>query len=228
MSDEPREMDAEELLLDVELSKAISEAEKAAHEVRQAELDSMKKELEVLEARLNMEYQLGGVFSFSKSVTPRSVNKLLRYMRIWHDHDPSGEWTIYLNSTGGQIIHGMALVDELRSHSLLERGTHRITIKVRGIAASMAGVILQAADDRVIGPGAQLMIHEPSSTIMGTMHDIRAEHEWLERWWDQATKMFVDRGCRLSAEEIKARAHKHDWWLTAEEAVELGFADRVG
>ena len=92
----------------------------------------------------------------------------------------------------------------------------------------MAAVLLQAADVRLMGPTSFLMIHEPSSGASGSLHAIRAEAEWLDRWWDIAAATFAERATSMSADQIRMRCHKQDWWLTAKEAITEGFADGIG
>lgn len=215
-------------LEDCEIATALANAEKTQHEAEFARWNAASAKLAYEAELINHQHQLDGVYTFNRVVTEKSTNRLLRAMKMWHDHDPEGKWTIYLNSVGGEIVSGNALLDELYTHSLRGGGSHHITIKVRGAAASMAGVLLQAADLRLMGPTALLMIHEPSSGASGTLHDIRAESEWLERWWVTASELYAARATGMTAAEIRAAAYKQDWWLTAEQAVTEGFADQIG
>jgi ATP-dependent protease ClpP protease subunit len=202
-------------------------AEKTKYEADMARWQAESARIAFETERINLNSQLDGVYSFYREVTQKSCNKLLSAMKLWHDEFPKGPWTIYLNSVGGGIVPGTALLDELMVHSLRGGGTHEVTIKVRGEAASMASVLLQAADRRLIGPSSQMMIHEPSSFAEGTVHTIKAEADWLLRWWNSACVLFASRA-NMTVGEIKRAALKQDWWLTADQAVEKGFADEVG
>jgi ATP-dependent protease ClpP protease subunit len=213
---------------DIELSRAISEAEKAAFDARLAELEVAKRELELLETQIQMDYTLSGVFTFHRRVDVKSMNRLYRAMRVWHKHDPEGPWTIYLNSVGGEAWAGIGIIDELISQSIRGGGTHEITIKVRGVAASAAGMMLQGADHRLIGKNSQLMIHKGSSGIVGTADDIADEHEWWQASIDQMVELFLSRSDGITRAAFLRKINRRDWWLSAPEAVEIGFADGIG
>lgn len=213
---------------DIELSRAISEADKAAHDARISELQVAKSELELLEAKINLEYQLSGVFTFHRRVDQKSMNRLYRAMMVWNRYDPGGRWTIYLNSVGGQVWAGIGIIDELISQSLRGGGNHEITIKVRGVAASAAGMILQAADKRIMGTNSQLMIHKGSSGVCGTADDIADEHSWWQASVDQMVSLFLSRTDLISKREFLRKINRRDWWMSAQEAVDMGFADEIG
>lgn len=218
----------EDVYEDVELSRAISDAEKAAFDAKLSELEVRKKELELLEAQINLDYQLSGTFSFNREVDQKSMNRLYRQMRLWHKYNPTGPWTIYLNSPGGAAYSASGIIDELYSQSIRGGGTHEITIKVRGVAASAAGMILQGADHRIIGKNSRLMIHKGTSGIHGTADDIADEHEWWVEATDQMIDLFLSRTDRISRPQFLRKINRRDWWLSAEEAVEIGFADAIG
>ena len=213
---------------DIELARSLSEAEKAAHDARIAELQVAKHELELMETKLNMEYQLSGVFTFHRRVDQKSMNRLYRAMRLWHKYDATADWTIYLNSVGGEAWAGIGIIDELISQSVRGGGTHRITIKVRGVAASAAGMILQAADRRVMGRNSQLMIHKGSSGVWGTADDIADEHAWWQASVDQMVSLFLSRTDKVSRPEFLRKINRKDWWLNSAEAVAAGFVDEIG
>lgn len=213
---------------DIELSRAISEAEKAAHEARIAELQVAKHELDLLETQINMDYQLSGMFTFHRRVDQKSMNQLYRAMRVWNKANPTGPWTIYLNSVGGDAWAGIGIIDELISQSLRGGGSHEITIKVRGVAASAAGMILQAADKRVVGRNSQLMIHKGSSGVVGTVDDIADEHAWWAEAVEQMVTLFLSRTDKVSRTEFMRKINRRDWWISASEAVAVGFADEIG
>lgn len=220
-------MDSDEFLLDCRIAEAAANAEKTQAEAELAKWTARTAHVEYEQARINHEHQLDGVYSFYKEITEKSCNKLLRTMKVWHDYDPKGAWTIYLNSIGGDLMAGLALLDELIVNSIRGGGNHHVTIKVRGEAASMAGILLQAADLRLIGPSSHLMVHEPSSFLEGTMHQVKDHIDWVVRWWDSACELYAGRS-KLTKTQIAEKALKNDWWMTASEAVEWGFADDIG
>jgi ATP-dependent protease ClpP protease subunit len=211
-----------------ELKRVAAEAKKAVFDARLSEIDVRRKELELIEEQINLDYQLSGTFSFNRRVDNKSMNALYRCMRIWHKYDPEGPWTILMNSCGGSAYSAGGIIDELISQSIRGGGTHEITIKVRGVAASAAGMILQAADHRLVGWNSRLMIHKGSGGITGTADDIADEHAWWEEATDQMVTLFLSRTNKITRAEVLRKINRKDWWLSAEEAVELGLADGLG
>lgn len=213
----------------LELSKAIYEVQKARHDARIAQLEAERHELELMEYRLDFHYGTSGVFTFHRAVDSRAMKSLYRSMKVWDRSDPEGEWTIYLNSVGGDVWAGIGIIDELVAQSLRGGGKHHLTVKVRGVAASAAAMILQAADERLVGPNSQLMIHKGSASVSGTADDISDEHAWWSAAVSQMADLFLSRAdSKISRREFMRKINRKDWWLSAGEAVELGFADRIG
>ncbi len=221
-------MSVEELLIEAELSKAISDAEKAALDVRLAELQVRKQEIENLEEEINLSYHLSGVYHLHQGINKRTMNRLFKQMRVWHKYDSKAPWIIYLHSIGGDWWEGNGIIDELVSHSIRGNGTHEITIKVRGVAASMAGIILQAADHRVMGPSSELMIHKGSGGICGSTESIGDEHEYLRRSNDAMIALFLSRTDKITRPEFLRKINRKDWWMTSSEALRWGFCDAIG
>lgn len=224
------EQSEEAFLVDCELALAISNAEKAAYETELAKWTAESARIQFEQDKLNHEHQLDGHYSFDKQVTQKSVNKLLRAIHVWHMHDPGLPWTINLNSVGGSVYAGNALIDELIAHSLRGGGTHEITIKVRGVAASMASMILQAADVRVIGPNSQLMLHKGGTGLHGMIDvdSLSDELQWQLNSTDWMIKLFLSRTDKLTRPEMLTKMDRRDWWMSSDEAIKLGLADVIG
>lgn len=194
--------------------KAETEARNAARLARMAEVEDS----------LNCEY------FFSAVVTPDSIRSAISDLNKVSRLNPGKPLTVVLNSPGGSVIDGLALYDHIRD--LSGRG-HHMTVKVRGMAASMGGILLQAGDTRVVGPEALVLIHEVSGGALGRINDMEDRIAHTRRLWDRLADI-LSRGSKrhgkqgMTAEEIQTKAHKFDWWLDGNEAVALGFADQVG
>src|SRR5574341_658348 len=117
----------------------------------------------------------------------------------------------------------MALWDFLLE--LRQRG-HKLTTVARGYAASMAGILLQAGDERVIGPESWLLIHEASFGVVGSYGEVEDRVEWVKKIQARILDIFASRS-KLSRSQIKRRWHRKDWWLDSDEALKLGFVDRI-
>lgn len=176
---------------------------------------------------------------FRCDVDYKSVDKALQQLRIWDRIDNKSSWFIDIQSDGGSALDGFALFDRLVAHSKrgkrgkdgkkLTFGRHNVTMTVLGHAASMGAILLQAADERVIGPEGVLMIHKVSAGAAGKVTEIMNTAKFLERMCDRIANVFVERSDgRIDLETFQRKWEHNDWWITSEEALELGFVDRIG
>ena len=168
-------------------------------------------------------------YMFDKAVDSLTVGRCLNELSLWHRDDPECDMTITMRSPGGDVVAGMHLFDELDAYSLRGEGSHKVTMIVRGYAASMAGILLQAADERVIGRNASLLIHPVSSWAEGGLHELKDKVKWLDQLTDRVTEIFLERSeGKISRGDFIKSLERRDWWLTADESLNFGFADRLG
>lgn len=176
-------------------------------------------------------------FEFVAGVHEDSVAACIAQMAVWHRADEHCPMNIIVNSPGGSLIDGMHLFDQIAAYSKrvwdtredIPKGTHDTTVTVRGYAASMGGILLQAADNRVIGPESYLMIHEASTMCRGKVGELQDEVDFMTKVSDQITDIFVRRtGGKTSKAKFNALWKRKDVWLTAPEALKYGFVDRIG
>jgi len=132
---------------------------------------------------------------------------------------PVAELTLRINSPGGSVFDGVAI------YNALERLSARITVWIDGIAASVASMIAMAGDKIVMPENAMLVLHDPSGVVMGTAAEMRATADALDKMKAGMVVAYRERSRREDA-EIEALMAA-ETWLSAEEAVELGLADRV-
>lgn len=131
---------------------------------------------------------------------------------------------IILNNPGGDVNHGLSVYDAVkacRSH---------VTIKVFGQASSIGSVILQAADERVMSENACQMIHYGKfsvDAVAKTAYRAAAESKRLVKWMEQTYFLRI----KEKLPEYKlAKLQKmldNDTFLTADQSVALGLADKV-
>ena len=164
------------------------------------------------------------IYTFIGAVGGSSVEKCMQILGRWSRRDPGCDITIVFNSPGGSVFDGLALYDELTT--LKERG-HKITTIARGMAASMGGILLQAGDERLVGKNAWVLVHEVSSGMRGSTTEMEEDLKFTRRLQDRCLEILAERST-LSKQQIARKWKKHDWWISADEAVDLGFADKVG
>ena len=127
---------------------------------------------------------------------------------------------VEINSDGGSITAGMAVYSALRQFPGRKVGV------VMGMAASMATVLLQACDDRRIARGAFMMVHGASGDVRGTPGQLRDAADAIDKMQSSIVEIYAAR-TKLSRAKLESLMTGADTYLTAEEAVKLGFADAV-
>jgi ATP-dependent protease ClpP protease subunit len=225
--------------LEAEAEQAKANAEKARAEARKAAADAQLLEIDLEQARrkeaeLAASDQFHHTLNFTSMVNESSVKAAMDKLSCWHRMEPDCDITILLNSPGGDVIDGMALFDHILW--LREQG-HRVTIVVRGMAASMAGILLQAASHRVVGKEAWVLIHRAAFGAMGKSFEIEDKVKWVKRVEDRILDIFVARAAEAKANgtaetpltkaKIRNRWERADWWLTSDECIRYGVADEV-
>lgn len=169
------------------------------------------------------------VYTFDDRVDARTCENLRDTLARWHRQDPKADWEIVFNSPGGSVIDGNALLDDIHAYSLRGGGSHKITTKIRGYAASMGGILLQAGDVRVAGPLSYLMIHEISAGAGGKVGELEDSMKFYRMLCEQVVDLFVERsGGKCSRDEFITNWERKDWWLPAADALSYGFIDRIG
>lgn len=163
------------------------------------------------------------VYSLTGEITNTSVKHTIDRVTQWYREDQESPIEIVINSGGGSIFAGMALYDYLRI--IGDSGTPVITTAV-GLAASMAGILLQAGTHRRMSANSWLMIHEASTSTWGKSSELRDEVELIEKLDSTMLAILAERS-KLSVKQIRAKSARRDWWLTASEALDLGLCDEV-
>lgn len=131
-----------------------------------------------------------------------------------------GPLDVHINSSGGAVGDGIAIANAVRAHAGRKR-----TI-VDGMAASIASIIMQAGDERIVEPGSMVMIHDASTAAAGTAADFEKMAADLNKHSDNLAKQYADRAG--GSPQQWRETMKAETWFSADEAVAAGLADRVG
>lgn len=129
------------------------------------------------------------------------------------------ELNIYINSGGGDVFAGQAIRSMLKRHSTYKTGY------VDGLAASIASVILTACDKVIMPLNAMQMIHKAWTFAMGNADDMRKMADDMDKIDESIIAAYQEK-TGLDKEKI-VEMMKAETWMTAEEAVEYGFADEI-
>jgi ATP-dependent protease ClpP protease subunit len=129
---------------------------------------------------------------------------------------------VHINSPGGDVFDGIAIGSLLRGHPAY------VTTRDESLAASIASVIMQAGDRRVMVQHSTMMIHEARGAFWGQADEMRAFADLLDKVSDNIAGIYADRsGDTKGDREAFRAAMRAETWLSDVEAVELGLADEV-
>jgi len=133
----------------------------------------------------------------------------------------NGPVTVRLNSYGGDLIAASVMAATLRDYP------GKTTVKVDGVAASAAVMLAIAGDRTLIQASAYMMIHNPMVGIMGYygVEDLKGLIDELKTITNGIVEGYQAK-TKMEAEKI-AKLMNDTTWMTASEAVALGFADEV-
>lgn len=166
-------------------------------------------------------------YTFYNPIISVTVMDCMRMLDTWSRREPLKPMEIVFNSPGGGVTDGLALYDFIQD--IRKRG-HFVTTRCLGLAASMGAILLQAGDERVMSENSFMMIHAPSfyyqESSSRSTAELEDEFNTLKLYQNKGVAILAGRS-QLTAEEIERRWRKLDWYLTAQQALELGLIDRI-
>ena len=166
-------------------------------------------------------------------VEDNMANLIVAQMLFLESDNPDKEINLYINSPGGAVTAGLAIYDTMQYIKCDVR-----TI-VMGQACSMGSFLAQAgtAGKRIVLPESRTMIHRVSSGTRGTsgsvhvqelqFEDAKRAYEESQKINKRLTELYVKHNSKGKEYEELFETMKFDTFLTAEEAVEYGLADKV-
>ena len=135
--------------------------------------------------------------------------------------NPDKDISLYINSPGGSVTAGMAIYDTMQ---FIKPDVATIVL---GQGASMGSLLAAsgAAGKRFILPNARHMIHQPLGGASGQATDVEIQARELLRWKKVLTEIYVTHTGK--AYDVLRADMERDNFMTAEEAVAYGLADKV-
>lgn len=133
------------------------------------------------------------------------------------------ELSVRINSMGGSVFDGFAIYNTLKDNPA------NVTVKIDGLAASIASVIAMAGDTIEIAENGFMMIHEPLVMTYGYERDHLQQAKMLGKLRDQGADIYSKRSGMTVAQanEIMMRNNGDGDWFNASEAIDLGLADSI-
>lgn len=224
-----RELTAEERDESVAMAeKARAEARKFSAEADQAEARAALAQIERRDAERKEAEKLAGnlfhhLYHFSSGVDDASVSRCMDQLTVWHRQQSDCEMEIIFTSPGGSIIAGMMLFDFIQT---MRRAGHHVVTGTLGMAASMAGILLQAGDHRWMGKEAYVLIHQASFGAQGTFGKVEDEVKLVKMMQRRIVNIFAQRA-KVKASFIERNWKRTDWWLSSDDCLKHGFVDEV-
>lgn len=154
------------------------------------------------------------------------AERLIKGLHILDNAAPKGDQpiTIIMNNPGGDEYDGFAIYDAIKACK------NFVTIIVYGKAMSMGGIILQAADKRIMSPNSRFMMHYGQFGIAANAKDV---YKWVEDnkkidtlMEDIFLEKMSEKDPTINRDKLQEML-KDDFIVDAQEAVDLGFADAV-
>ena len=173
------------------------------------------------------------IIMLDTEVSEHSASLIVAQMLFLESENSDRDISLYINSPGGLVTAGLAIYDTMQ---FIKCDVQTIVI---GQAASMGSFLAQAgtAGKRWVLPESRTMIHRVSSGTPGTrgsvhvqelqFEDARRTYEESQRINTRLTELYVRHNTAGKSYEELYELMKFDTFLSAEQAVDMGLADRI-
>ncbi len=154
-------------------------------------------------------------------VTMELANSVVAQLLHLEQEDSEKDITLYINSPGGVIDAGMAMIDTM---NFIKPDVSTVCI---GMAASMGAMILSqgAKGKRFVLPNSRVMIHQPLSGVEGQASDIVIKAEEIMKTKKRLIDMLVH---ATGHKKTKIEADMdRDYWMHAQDAKKYGIVDAI-
>ena len=166
------------------------------------------------------------IIFLGEDVNPTTSSLIVAQMLFLESEDPDKEIFFYINSPGGSITDGMAIVDTM---NYIKCPVCTVCV---GLAASMGAVLLASGEKgkRYAMPNSEILIHQPliggqGGGISGQATEIKIHADHMIRTREKLNKLLSERTGQ-SIETIEKDTER-DNYMTAEEALKYGLIDEI-
>ena len=163
------------------------------------------------------------IIFLDEDVSSQSASVVIAQLLFLQMEDPNSDITMYINSPGGSINAGLAIVDTMNYLSC------DISTVVIGTAASMGSVIASSGTKgkRYILPHSEFLIHQ--ARVPGVSYSVNDDLQITAKHLDRNDKIITEilaKNTGKSYEQLE-RDMARDNWMNAKEAVEYGLCDEI-
>jgi len=161
------------------------------------------------------------IIFIGSAIDDEVANLVIAQMLFLESEDPEKDIQLYINSPGGSVTAGLAILDTMR---YIRPDVSTLCI---GQAMSMGALLLAAGHKgkRLALPNSRVMIHQPQGGIQGTASDIEIHAREILRLRERLIDLLASYTGK-TPKQINADADR-DFVLTADEAVDYGIVDQV-
>jgi ATP-dependent protease ClpP protease subunit len=148
------------------------------------------------------------------------------YLKYKIDEANGASIDFTISSGGGSVTEGMGMADLISTYS------NETTATGIGLVASIATVVLLAADKVKMTENSFLMIHRPWSQAFGNSDELEATADLLDKMEEKLLDIYLSAVYKRKGEEkdLRKKIKKMmaaETWMTAQEALEFGFIDEI-
>ncbi len=148
-------------------------------------------------------------------------NSANHFREMLAEHPNVTQINVYINSYGGSVFEGTAIYNQLKRHP-----AHK-TVYVDGFACSIASVIAMAGDEVVMPRNTLMMIHNMWVGVTGSAEELRKAADDLDTINAAGRGAYLEKAGDKLTEERLIDLMTGETWLTAQECIDLGLADRL-
>ena len=164
------------------------------------------------------------IIFLSEDVNQTSASLVVAQLLFLESEDPDKEIHLYINSPGGSITAGMAIVDTI---NYIKCPVSTICI---GLAASMGAVLLAcgAKGKRYATPNSEILIHQPligGGGLSGQTTEIKIHADHMVKTREKLNTLLSDRTGQPM--EVIEKDTERDHYMTAQEALQYGLIDGI-
>jgi ATP-dependent Clp protease protease subunit len=163
------------------------------------------------------------IIMLDSDVNEHTASFIVAQMLFLESEDPDKDILFYINSPGGVVTAGMAIYDTMQFIKC------DVSTVVMGQACSMGSLLAQAgaAGKRLILPYARHMIHQPSGGARGQATDMEIQVREILKMKKELTGIYHRHNTGGKGFDDLAHDMERDFFMSADEAVAYGLADRV-
>ncbi|WP_419902356.1 ClpP-like prohead protease/major capsid protein fusion protein [Kiloniella sp.] len=137
----------------------------------------------------------------------------------FEDLGPITAVKVRINSFGGSVLEALPIYNLLKEHPA------EVTVQIDGFALSAGSYVAMAGDKVIMPQNTTMMIHDPAMSAWGNAEELKKMSDFLDRHADQLMLAYAEKS---GTPPDKMRdMMREEVWMTAAEAVDMGFADEL-